>query len=166
MNSLIKYGAAIAMVLAALFGAYHHGCSVTQAAADLASEKAARQAITDQKALGEFYRQREKTTAEAMAVIDKQHQEDLRNAQLISERSIAGLRDGTIRLRSKFAACTADHSGVPEDATGASVRDADAGSGLQREDVDVLLREAARADEVVSQLSACQAIIKLDRGVN
>lgn len=166
MNPLIKYGAAVALVLAALFGAYHHGCSVTQADADLVAEKAARQAVTAQTALAEFYRQREETAAEDMAKIDQQHQEDLRNANLISERSIAGLRDGTLRLRSKFAACSAAHGGVPEAAAGAGVRDADAGSGLQPEDVQSLIRSAALADQVVVQLQACQAIVKLDRGVN
>lgn len=165
MNPLIKYGVAVFAVLAALFGAYRHGCNVTQAEADIVATKAALQHASDQTALAEHYRQIEAKAAADMAAIDEQHQLEKRNAQIISERTIAGLRDGSIRLRDKFANCTAYRAVMPEAAAGAGERDAAAPSGLQPEDVQFLVSAAALADEVVGQLHACQAVIKLDRQV-
>lgn len=164
MNPLIKYGAAVLLALAALFGAYSHGCRVTQAEADIAATKAALQHAKDQAALAEHYRQIEAKAAADMAAIDEQHQLEKRNAQIISERTIAGLRDGTVRLRSNLAASTAA-SGLPQAAAGAGKRDAAEGSGLSIADAEFFIRTAAEADEVVEQLRACQAVVKLDRKV-
>ena len=71
------------------------------------------------------------------------------DAKLETDRTIAGLRAGTVRLRDRFTCpslpgASADSSGVAE----AGPR------GLQPEDAEFLVGAAARADEVARQLNA------------
>jgi len=69
------------------------------------------------------------------------------------EHTLAAVRDGKLRLRKKFV-CPATDAAAPLGG------DATTEGGLHREDVEVLLREANRADEVVDQLTSAQSIIK------
>lgn len=63
---------------------------------------------------------------------------------------IADWQSGRLRLKARFVqkACPASGSDAGETA------------GLSGEDVQFLIREAARADGIVRQLTACQGIIK------
>lgn len=162
---LAPYLIAVLLVGCSLFGAYRYGCTVTQTAADLEMEQLLSQSLADQKSLSESYRKREAQHAQDMAAAGEQFEKDKRNAQIISERTIAGLRDGTLRLRDKFAAYERRTStGVSDTGTSTSQRDAASSIGLQTEDVEFLVRFASRADEVADQLRACQAVVRKDRG--
>ncbi|AXF38215.1 putative Rz-like lysis protein [Ralstonia phage phiRSP] len=101
-----------------------------------------------------------------MATLDAYYQKELSDAKTVSDRTIAGLRAGTLRVRERFT-CPggATRTGAAGQAgAGAGVGDAATRYGLQAEDVAVLLLEADRADEVTIALRACQAIVRGDRG--
>jgi prophage endopeptidase len=75
------------------------------------------------------------------------------------DQTIADLRAGTLRLRDKFR-CKAS---LPGSSAAASGSDAASTGGLSDQDAEFLVREASRADAVVGQLTACQAVVKSDR---
>lgn len=81
------------------------------------------------------------------------------NAQI--DRLLGGLRDGTERLRGRFQCPPA--AGVPQAAAGTGGGGGAEGAGLRREDAEFLVREAGRADDVVRQLTACQALLRVER---
>lgn len=164
---------ALALVLigTALFGAYMHGASVTQAKADLAIAKL-NQGIADQrtahaKQLADVQaeqREKEQANQENMTVIDEKHQKEMNDEITSRDSTIAGLRSGAIGLRDKFTSCQRSaHSaaGAFSIATGSS--DAAASIELRNEDAEFLIRLGTEADQVADQLRACQAIIKSER---
>lgn len=89
------------------------------------------------------------------------HQENV-NARSDTDRTIAGLRAGTLQLRERLAArtCPGDLSGAAGAAGGAA---AAGEAGLRRDDADVLVRLADRADDVARRLNLCIAIAKKER---
>lgn len=129
--------------------------------AKLGALKAAHaQALADQIAIN---RQLEHDMAERMAAIDLAKQGEL-NAEIQKrEATIAGLRSGAVQLRKRFTCPSNSHSTGGQASTGASVGDAGTAGGLQNQDGEFFIREAARADEIVIQLQACQAIVRSDR---
>lgn len=70
-------------------------------------------------------------------------------------RTIAGLRAGTVKLRPRFQCPRVDRPAAP-----AAGSDDAAEGGLQIEDAEFLVREADRADGIVQQLTACQAVVQ------
>jgi hypothetical protein len=162
MNPYLLAGAAV-LVIGVGLGGYNHGKAtaterfervIAQHDADNERERATLMAAA---------RKKEADAALRMAAIDEQHQEDMRNAQIISERTIAGLRDGTVRLRDRLAARQCPGPVVSEASARASGGDAVQEVGLQGADVDFLVRFAAEADQVADQLRACQAVVRADR---
>ena len=85
------------------------------------------------------------------------------NARAELEQDLADLRtdNARLRVRGRFQCPTA--AGVPGDAGRASGGDGSAQAGLLREDAEFLLRIGREADEVVRQLTACQAILTEER---
>lgn len=71
-----------------------------------------------------------------------------------TDRTIAGLRDGTVRLRERFT-CPR----VPAASPAAGSGDDPARYGLRPADAEFLVRLADKADGVAEQLSTCQAVI-------
>lgn len=69
---------------------------------------------------------------------------------------LADLRNANLRLRRRFS-CPASVSSASGSAAGG---DGATQSGLLREDAEFLVRLAAEADQRVSQLTACQAVLK------
>lgn len=111
-------------------------------------------------------RQQEQDKAAALAAIDQQHQQDIQNREAISNRTIADLRAGTVRLRSDIAANEfAASVRLPSAATSTGQRDADQAVGLRLADAEFLVRTADEADQVADQLRACQAVVRADRGL-
>jgi Tfp pilus assembly protein PilX len=70
---------------------------------------------------------------------------------------LADLRNANLRLRRRFSCPAASVSGSSGAATGS---DGAPQSGLLREDAEFLVRLAAEADQRVSQLTACQAVLR------
>lgn len=77
------------------------------------------------------------------------------------DKTISDLRAGTRRVRDRFK-CPA---GQPTAGSGTPAAGGHGGAqaGLSDNDAEFLVREASRADEVVRQLTACQAVIRSDR---
>lgn len=161
----IPYVVSVVAVVAGLYGAYHHGVSVTkdhyvaiiaQANADHAAEVISlngRVAVAEHKA------------SAVMAAIDQHHQEDIANEKQIAAATMANFRAGTLRLRDEFQArIIADHQ-LPSAATGTGQRDAASAGGLQPAHVEFFVSEASRANQVAKQLAECQAVVRADRAV-
>lgn len=113
----------------------------------------------------------ERTHALRIAAIDAAHTKAMDEQKSISNRTIAGLRDGTVRLRSQYAtrACSSDGGAsgvVPSAGASAGVGDGGAQGGFGTADVIAILGAAAEGDGYAVQLRACQAIVRADRGGN
>ena len=98
----------------------------------------------------------EQASAETLADIGTQHEEDRRDAETVPAAVAADLRDGNLRLRREWQGCETQRlsdaaaAAHERDALAAS-RDALAGN---------LVRVGRDADD---QLRACQAVIRADR---
>jgi uncharacterized membrane-anchored protein YhcB (DUF1043 family) len=167
----LPYLVAIAVFVAIVVASYMHGVDVTQAKADTAMAKVnqdiAQQREAHAKAKAELLdqmREKDQANADQMAAIDSQHQRAINELQIISDRTIADLRTGTIGLRDKFTTCQRVACGG-ESAPGTSTGSSDAAASLQlrNEDASVLVLLADEADQVANQLRACQAIVSSDR---
>jgi len=101
-------------------------------------------------------------TLQAAAITGAVQAQRESDAKTLSERdrTIADLRSGARSLQRRFKCPAHSLPGTP-----ASTGDGnEAGEGgLSDTDAEFLVSEAARADSVVNQLTACQAVIKADR---
>jgi hypothetical protein len=107
-------------------------------------------------------RKAEQDHAAALAAIAAQHQQEMQDAKAQTDKTLADLRDGNLRLRSRLAAATSDQH-LPGAAAGSSGSDPSQSTGLQPADVQFLVQLAADADDAVRQLNACQAVVADDR---
>lgn len=117
--------------------------------------------------LEEKYRQQEQDAADAIAIISSQYQRELQHVQAEKARILAGLRDGSIRLRIPDAAAESTAGSAPaQTGTSACGCDGSARAELPLAAGEFLVGLASEADEVARQLGKCQAIIKSDRGIS
>lgn len=109
-------------------------------------------------------RAREREHAQDMAAASAQYQKDLKHEKAAKDHAIADLRSGALRLRIPVA-CTkgACGSGATAPGTSASGRDGETRAELSVEASEFLVGLASEADEVVHQLTACQAVVIADR---
>jgi hypothetical protein len=172
MNKYLIIAAAVASIGLAV-GAYEFGVHVehqarlaevtglkTEAALSLAA--ANKSAADAQQAARDIEAKR----VADMSAIDTQYQTELNNAKADADNTIAGLRAGTLSVRSRLTCPRPGLSGTGTSTTpGASASSAaDASAyGLQDEDVEFLLREADRADAVTLQLRALQDVVRQER---
>jgi hypothetical protein len=106
----------------------------------------------------------EQAHSETQHLISTGLQKDLQNAEIQRQKDVADARSGAIRLRDPGAPAVQNcGGGTSETATGTSGRDGQAGAELSANAVEFLLTEADRADAVVRQLTACQAVVDADR---
>lgn len=135
-----------------------YNTKVAQLEVDLASAKADGIAAIAKK---------EREKVEAMAKLDADYQKEIADAVATRERTIADLRAGAIRVREHLTCGPAKSpfGGSPSGkaGTGTGVGDGSAQGGLSGADVELVLRIASEADEVVRQLTRCQQIIRDDR---
>lgn len=164
LKKIAPYLIVVAIVFASLFGAYRHGVTVT---ASKYQDKIDRQAAADAAATAALeakVRQVEDDAAKQLAAVDANYQEKMKNEIDSRDAVIAGLRAGSVRVRERFT-CASTASGVPNTAASAGRSDAAGGRGLQQADAEFLVSIAERADQVVLQLQACQAVVAADRSV-
>ena len=103
-------------------------------------------------------REREQKSAESMATIGDEHEQDRSDAEGVPGAVVDDLRAGNLRLRHDLAVCHTRHlSGA---VAGAVERDASA--QLRAEVAGDIVRVGRDADD---QLRACQAVIRSDREV-
>lgn len=94
--------------------------------------------------------------ADTLAAIGAKHEEDRAAAPAVADAVVAGLRDGTLRLRNDLAACHTQR--LSEAASSAGQRDAAPDLGVTL--AGPAVRIGRDADD---QLRACQAVVKADR---
>lgn len=101
-----------------------------------------------------------------LATISTEYEEYKKNDKLKNDKVIADLNTGVIRLRDKYAntigqaTCT---SGVSETTASTSERNGETGTELSTKTSEFLYRLASESDDVVKQLTACQAVVIEDR---
>lgn len=84
---------------------------------------------------------------------DAEYQEKLENERKNANGIIAGLESDSARIKSRFKCPVPIHAGSY------GVSNDQASAGLQNQDAKDIIRESARADEIVLQLQECQAYI-------
>ena len=156
----------LALIVATGIGIHHAGevdaTAKTSAAyeAKIATLRAAAQALHDQEV--ELAHAAEQKKALDIQAIEAKHIEEVAHEKEQSDRVIADMRSGALQLRKRLAA-TPSRVHVSYPAAGAARCDDPAPTGLQPEDAEFFVREASRANEIVLQLKACQAVIPDDR---
>jgi hypothetical protein len=133
------------------------------AAFRLAEANAAQRQALAELAHSEELRRVEKTHTENLLGIAEQLQKDNHDASAEVDRLLAGLRDGTQRLRARFQCPAAD--GTPGDPATAG-GDPAGGTGLRAEDAGFLVRESERADVAARGLIGCMAAYNKIREAN
>lgn len=165
MNPIYKYAIGTAVVIGALYAAYHHGCSVTSAQAQIKADAIELQHKAEIISWQGKVRAAEQQAAQDMAAIDAQHQKDIANEKHNAATVLAAYRTGVIGLRDDFKTVTITTTVLPSTATSTGGSDGTRTVGLRDEHVSFLVQEASRADQVADQLRACQAVVKADRVV-
>lgn len=97
---------------------------------------------------------------QAVAAIDRDLLKENDDAQAATDRTIADLRSGNLRLRKQLAARTCR---TGEASAAAGGRDEVETTGLSNADGEFLIRLADEADDAVRQLSACQIVVEAYR---
>jgi hypothetical protein len=155
------YLAAVAAVIGLGTYVHHHGVESGRAEVQARFDLHLRQDAEAIAAENAKDRAKEEATQAAFARVDQQHQETLKNAQAEYEKIIASLKSGAVRVRDNRAAvCRSEASPTPaspgSDQPGAR-------SQLSEPDAEFLLSIGREADQVVTQLQACQALLKAER---
>jgi prophage endopeptidase len=163
LKRVLPYVVAVLIVGGALFGAYAHGYSTAAEHWKLIVAQINDANRAEVIALQQKAQEIEQAHAQQIATIDQQHQEAIQNEKAKLDAAIAAYNAGALRLRDKFTCHAASKPNVPDTSTGTGSGDAASEGGLQREDVQFLISEASRADQVADQLKACQAVIAADR---
>lgn len=100
-----------------------------------------------------------------MAAIDLKWSGRMQDAKQKSDRDIAAVRSGELKLRDRFT-CTGNSGSTnnPSEAGGsASVGDGSTARGFGKEDAVIAIGIADAGDAIGTQLSACQEIVRKDR---
>lgn len=106
----------------------------------------------------------EKRRARDMQALALNHQQELKQHEQNARNALAAYRSGAVSLRIPAKVQPAVCAGFPAAAGITSGGgDAVAGAELSESAAEFLISEAARADAIVAQLNACQAIIQQDR---
>jgi len=173
MSTLLFYGLAALAVVAALFGMYqtidHRGyergvAETMQKWNDAQAKLNAATAKREQELDGQ-YRAKEAAWTQLVNQMQADHQKELVDEQKQRDADVAAVNSGLIKLRDKYAACStaARRSETGGTVASSGVGNGEAGAELSREATQFLLDEANRADKIVKQLTACQAVVVADR---
>ena len=117
-------------------------------------------------------RDQEQEAARKVAAVSSTYQRDLANANRTKDLAMAALRSGALVLRDPVASSPPVSGGTAEAPACACGRDGPPGGVLSASASRVLSGEASRflialaseADVVATQLQACQALVRADRG--
>jgi hypothetical protein len=116
------------------------------------------------KELEDQARAKEREHAQDMAAASAKYQEDLKHEKAAKDRAVADLRSGALRLRIPVACPDgAGGSGIATPGPGTVGRDGETRAELSVQASEFLVGLASEADEVVHQLTACQAVVIADR---
>ena len=147
-DDLIALIAAVAVLCTFAFLCYHHGETVERA-------KWQAQVVKAQKAASAAEAQHVKD----LNVVATTYAQEIQNDHVKYQKSLAGIRAGTLRLRDPYA------TRVPCAAAGAASSPRPSPVQLSVQTASFLLGLASDADAVADQLRACQQVIQDDRKV-
>ena len=105
----------------------------------------------------------EKSHAIELQHVSNVYQKELIDVSAKKDAVIVALRTGAIRLRDPGTKYTLSPNPLPGTSTGTSRCDGGPGGELSNETAEFLASEASRADAIVKQLAAAQAVIMKDR---
>lgn len=108
-------------------------------------------------------REAEQKAARKVSEIESKLHEQNTKASADQAKLLNDVRSGTVSLRDRFTCPATQSIGVPKTTTSTSGDHGAEKRGLQREDAEFLVSESERADEVVRQLTACQAMLVQER---
>lgn len=164
---MIRYAIGLVAALALLFGAFlfgHHVehqarvaevAGIRQANAEALADANAKRANAEQAA-----RDIEAKRVADMASLDANYQKELSDAKTVSDRTIADLQSGTLRLRDRFT-CAAGSGGLSGTAqAGTSTSSVDAAADDRNASASRIVRAAAECD---AQVKALQDVVRKDR---
>lgn len=126
-------------------------------------DKAAAVAKTEREAAENAAREKEARDRAAFQAALTLLELEYANGRAELEQDLAALRSDNDRLRVRDRFKCPSSAGVPGAAGGAAGSAEAPQGGLLREDAEFLLRIGREADDVVRQLTACQAIINAER---
>lgn len=156
--------AAVVALGGALWGAYIYGTSVGKAKSDVAWQKRElainAESTTKLNAANARVLAAERKSAGDLAAISSAYQQKLLEKDHEKDRAIASARANGLFVNTKRPSC---RDTVPEVGTSTGGRDGDTRSELSEEASAYFIAEAVRADKIVEQLQACQAIVAADR---
>lgn len=143
---------------------HHTGYNSGAAAVQVKLDKVNAQLAQERETASEAARAAEKKHAADLAAADATYQENLKDAKTNSDRLVADLRAGNVRLRGQWDACLAS-AAVPVLAGSAGREDASpglwpAGEGTVLGDITDQIHDADEADAWIKYL---QSVIKADR---
>ena len=105
----------------------------------------------------------ERNSRNAMVAASETYQKGLKNEQARKDKVIADLRSGALRLRDPGTRYSLSKDTLPGVGTTTGGCDGAKGGELSDALTEHLITEAGRADEIVRQLTAAQAVINADR---
>lgn len=150
-------------IVAAAWWFYHQG-QKSEKLVDVIEDNTVLEATLKRlKELEEQVRQQEHDHSEEMANIDRVNQKELTDARKKSGDFISDVMSGKLKLFDPHARCGRPGGTEGKTSTSSSVDNGETGAELSDEVERFLELEAARADEVVIQLTACQAALTADR---
>lgn len=153
----------------AIGGAYFKGHSAGADSVHVAylqrDTEAAQKSLSKIRELSEAVRSKEQQKAHELAKVSESYQRELAQNEARKNALLDDVVSGRIRL---YVNTRKDgDSGKPAGETTASACRCDGreeGGFLGQADTAFLVSEASRADQVVKQLGACQAVVRKDRG--
>ena len=148
---------AAVVVLGLMYGMYNAGHKAGSDQVMVQWQDAQQESAAAAAAILQHYRLIEQQWADNNRRVTDELHAQLLASQAAADSTIADLRSGNVQLRQRFRSCST--TGVSDASTSGSGDDAAGGGGLSNADAEFLVRLAERADQAVSQLSACQAYV-------
>ena len=134
-------------------GFWYHGYHTRDLSAIKEAQALKLASATQKLQSSERLRIKEKYYQQLVSAADSEYQEKLENERKNTDVIIAGLESDSVRIKSRFK-CP-----MPSTVGSSSIGNDQASSGLQAQDAKDIIRESARADEIVLQLQECQSYI-------
>lgn len=153
----------LALVLGVGIWQRHEGRTLERALWLNIQNKELADAVKQVDELQKSARARESQYAKDSNTASTTHQKELSNVENDKTNFINGVRSGTIKLRIPTSSVQPNGSKTSAANTSASRCDEKTDTELPNETSEFLYSEAARADEIVSQLTACQYILESER---
>jgi prophage endopeptidase len=154
----------IASSVGTYFYGHHEGQVVERAAWEARENKQLALANQVIQALQQQARETERKHAADLNIISTQHETEITNVRAETKRLVDAAVRGSLKLRIPAAAPSqASASGTGQTTASASGRDGSEAGELPAETSRFLLELTGEADEVVKQLTACQATLTADR---